>query len=391
MDSLGSPERDPSTFGRELTTFVGRSREIAELTALLDTGIGFVTLWGPAGIGKTRLADRVLWQRRALGEKTHFCDLRDVHEPRGICEALARSLLLRISDTDSLEQLVSETGEGLNAQGPCVVVLDNFEQLVDVAALVLPAWLRGAPKARFVVTSRRILRLTEERLYELGPLPLPESPTETTSDAVLLFAERARNVEPSFDPDQSDPGDLVELVRLLSGRPLALELGAGLMRRRTVREAIDQVGASLLSLRSGRRNRDPRHDSLAAAIQSSWDLLSAAERRAMVQLTVFRSGFTLDAASAVIDCSSLPDAPSAADLVEGLRESSLLRAGGTDRRRWDMYEATREASFRKTHANPVPGPARRAAALGNRPIYSTPLGTRTPRSSAPTSRPHDLA
>ena len=327
---------------RYSTSFIGRTEESAQLRTLLEETKGFVTLWGPAGIGKTRLADQLHREWTDRGEPALFCDLRTARNARDTCETVARALALHVSQTPAPTHLIDEIGVSLRAHGQCLVVLDNFEQLVDDALTPLLEWTQLAPKARFLVTSRRVLRLSGEQVYELGPLDLPDGASGSECSAIRLFVDRALNAEPTLHAEDMDLEDIAELVTLLEGRPLALELGAGLTRRQSVRDAVIQVKQSRLAMRNEDRDCDPRHTTLRAAIQSSWDLLTLAERTTAAQLTVFRESFSLEAAAAVVDLASDSGSSSIAELIEALREASVLRVLGGGHRRWSLYEATQE-------------------------------------------------
>lgn len=297
----------------ESDAFVGRTEELRRVADVLDAP-GIVTLRGPAGVGKTRLAAVAArrWRERR-GAPGWFCDLTSVRSLDGLVFALGRALDVPTREPDAAEKL----GRALAGRGDVLVVLDNFEQLTALAQVV-QAWRTAAPKTRFLVTSRVRLGVPDETVLDLAPLG-PEAARE-------LLVTRAAGRGAGVDDDP----DLPELARRLDGLPLALELAAGRLGVLSVRDVLDRLGSGVL-----RTGADGRHATLQAALDWSWDLLSDAEKRGMAQLSVFSGGWSLEAAEGVVQ-TGLP----AIALLDALVEHSMVRAlpGG----RYDMLVSIRD-------------------------------------------------
>jgi predicted ATPase/DNA-binding winged helix-turn-helix (wHTH) protein len=274
--------------------FVGREAALAELARRVqERGERLITLTGPAGVGKTRLARTFA----ASGGRVWFVDLQAAAEAEDVVREVARGVGAREGAG------VAEIGLHLARAGG-VLVLDNFEQLVAAAAQTVEAWREAAPELVQIVTSRTVLGLRGERVVTVEPLP--------QADAVALFADRA-------DLPADEPG-VAELVAALDGLPLAVELAAARARVLAPRELLDALRERFVVLRSGSAGLEGRHRSLRAALDDSWDLLSAAERQALSELSVFRGALSVDDAAAVIAARGAP-----LDLVQALVDQSMLR------------------------------------------------------------------
>ena len=201
--------------------FVGRERELAELLSLLGSGYRLVTIVGPPGIGKTRVASELL--SCDVIPDSRFLDLRHVTDGLTLAIEVARALGIQTRDDGS--KTVDRVSEALRARGNTLLVLDNAERLSDDAVADVAGWLRRAPRLKVVVTTRRPFRLETEQIFELSPLRVPQDITDRDAPALRLFCERARQVEPGFDEGGCLLSDTVRLVRRLEGIPLALELG----------------------------------------------------------------------------------------------------------------------------------------------------------------------
>ena len=234
----------------------------------------------------------------------------------------------------------SNLTEAIAGRGRCLIVLDNFEQVVQHADATVGRWL-DAPDAAYMVTSRERLNLAGEVVQVVQSLPLDGA-------AIELFVARARGVKPDFTLDDSERRVIAQVVGLLDGLPLAIELAAA-------RIALLSPAQLLLRLRerftllAGRRGPS-RQATLRAAIDWSWHLLNAWEQAALEQCSVFEGGFTLAAAEAVIDLSDWHDVPPVVDAIQALVDKSLLR-------RWvpDAAAATariRRAVLRDVHQHP---------------------------------------
>jgi predicted ATPase len=303
----------------ESSAFVGRHRELAAISRAVIAG-RLSTLAGEAGVGKTRLAHRFARGQRALYEAAGgvwFCDLRGARDAEGMSAALARAM--SIADEAALfgDAAPVAVGRALAARGRALVVLDNLEHLLPGGAEVVLRWLDLAPEARLLVTSRQPLGVAGEHVIEVGPLPLPGE-AGGACDAVDLFVERVRARDAGFAPTADEARSIADLVRRVRGVPLAIELCA-----------------SRFSARERARGRpSPQGDEGARAIAWSFSRLGPRERETLVQCSVFRGGFTLDAAEHVVELPQGMEPRSVAEVVAGLHGKGLLqsmRAEGGER------------------------------------------------------------
>lgn len=304
----------PHNLAPERDRFVGRAAELRLLARRLDDGdTRLVTLMGVGGTGKTRLARR--YARAWLGDwpgGVFFCDLSEARSLDGVHFAVASALAIPLGRGDPTVQI----GHAIAARGRCLLVLDNFEQVVRHAAATVGVWLDRAAQASLLVTSRERLHLPGESVFSLEPLAVG-------SEAVELFEVRARAQRASFELDDAQRAAVLDIARLLDGLPLALELAAARVRVMSpvqIRQRLSQRFALL----AGARGAAARQATLKAAIDWSWDLLNDQERSALAQCSVFDGGFTLEAAEAVVDTG--PEGPlPVMDLVQSLVDKSLLR------------------------------------------------------------------
>ena len=300
------PERD---------AFVGRQVELRRLAEQLEAGTRMLTLLGPGGTGKTRLVRRyaMAW----LGEwpgGVYFCDLSEARSLEGIHFVVALALGVPLSKGDASAQL----GHAIAGRGRCLVILDNFEQVLVHAQATLGNWLDRAPQAHFAVTSRERLRLAGEVVDPIDPLALAD-------DAMTLFGVRARAQQPDFVLDSKSRPAVAEIVRLLDGLPLAIELAAARVRVMSPVQIVERL-KDRFTLLAGARGVAERQATLKAAIDWSWDLLSPWEQAALAQCSVFDGGFTLEAAEAVLALGDWPEAPAVLEAIQSLVDKCLLRA-----------------------------------------------------------------
>ena len=309
-------------------SFVGRESALRDLAGCFDAGTRLVTLLGTAGTGKTRLALQFgRAQLDSAAGSVWFCDLSAARSLDGIVHAVAQGLDLPLGRSDPLVQI----GQALAGRGPCLVILDNFEQVARDADRCVGLWLDQAPQARFLVTSREVLNMAGERTLVLPPL--------AADDAVALFVRRAAELKPGFRPTDTDRPAIQALVKLLDGLPLAIELAAVRIRVMSPPQLLQRMG-DRFRLLAGSGGRQDRQATLRAALDWSWDLLSQAERAALAQLSVFEGGFSLHSAEAVLDLGGVDDKAWCVDLVQALLEKSLLRSAGDDR--FDLLVSVRE-------------------------------------------------
>ncbi|MET9325349.1 BTAD domain-containing putative transcriptional regulator [Tsukamurella sp. NPDC003166] len=321
----------------QVTPLIGRDDEVAELVDLLaDRRI--VTVLGPGGVGKTRIAEAVGAALARAGTAVYYVPLASVRSADGVLPAIARVLGLAEPDlgADGLPRMtIRDLGERLLehlGRRRCLLVLDNCEQVVDACADVVTDLVAGAAGVTVLATSRSPLQLRAEWVH-----PLPELGTEGAgSAAVELFGERARAVR----PDVWLPVEAVaELCRRLDGLPLAIELAAARVRTLGVEEITARLEQRFALLRSADRSAPDRHRTLHAVIEWSWDLLEPDAQLSLRRLCRFPAGFDAEAASATtgLDPLALDDA------LASLANQSLLRVtenGG--RTRYRMLETVRE-------------------------------------------------
>jgi predicted ATPase/class 3 adenylate cyclase/Tfp pilus assembly protein PilF len=324
---LWLPAREiPHTLPAERDGFVGRIAPLRELSERLGRGARLLSVLGMGGTGKTRLATRFAWGWLAeFPGGAWFCDLSQARDVDGIFLALAQGLEIPLDKLDPAGQLERV----IAARGKCLVVLDNFEQVVRHARQTVGRWLDQAPEACFLVTSREVLGIPGEEAVQLAPLPGDEG-TE-------LFVQRARAARPSFVPEGDDRAAIERLVRILDGLPLAIELAAARMRVMSPQALVARIGERFKLLASP-RGRPDRQATLRATFDWSWDLLSEPEKAALAQVSVFAGGFTLEAAERVLEAGSAGGWP--IELVQALVDKSFVRRVGDER--FDLLESVRE-------------------------------------------------
>lgn len=347
LDALEAPEKakEPteSESGDEssqrlplyFTRFFGRAEERARLSALLDEHF-LITLTGPGGVGKTRLAIEAARERKDL-PRVCFVGFADVREGASLAEAMARELQLpRNGSEPVLERLV----EALEKE-PAVLILDNLEHVIAEAAPLVRTLLERVPRLRVLATSRRRLNVAEERAFPVRPLPLPletSSPERLARQAaVQIFVDRAQRVRPDFQLTPRNAADVSALCRRLEGLPLAIELAAAQAATLTPAQLLARLEKRFELLVTRRSQKDARHRSLWATIAWSADSLPPKRRELWTTLSVFRGGFGVEAVAAIAG------EPMALNALTQLREASLIQARESDgpSRFW-MLESLRE-------------------------------------------------
>lgn len=309
----------PSTY----TPFTGREPELLRLTELLaEPATRLVSLVGPGGVGKTRLAVEAMRRRTGASADAYFVPLADISDAAQVPEAIAVSLGLTFRErADPRTQLLDHL-----AGRACWLVLDNLEQLTEATDL-LAEILAAAPDLRLLVTSRHALNLRAERLLRLEGLPYPESAGAVTTDletpAVRMFLHAVEHFEPGRSHQPPEVADISRLCRLVEGLPLAIEIAAALRRSQSCSALADAIEANLSHLASPFHDTPERQRSLEAVLDYSWALLSPAERLAWVGAAVFHGPFTVPAARAIIGTSE--------GVLAALVDKSLLRRAEGER------------------------------------------------------------
>ena len=323
-------------FPAELTTFVGRARAVADVAAHL-TRYRLVTLTGPGGSGKTRVACQVAGQTAGrFADGAWLAELATVTDPAQVIPAVGAAL--GISDLPS-----AGAGDALAralARRQLLLVLDNCEHVIGAAAELCARVLLAADDVRILATSREPLRIAGEARYPVGPLslPPPDDPAAAAEcEAVALFADRARRVDPGFTLDAEAVAAVARLVTRLDGLPLAIELAAARVDVLGVGQLLDRINDRFSLLVGADRLADEHQRSLAAAVRWSYQLLDPAEQRVFRALAVFPGPFTLEAAEAITGAQ-------AGRIVLRLAECSLVlppRTGPDGRPRYAMLETLR--------------------------------------------------
>jgi predicted ATPase/DNA-binding CsgD family transcriptional regulator len=331
------------------TSLVGREREVAGIRQLLDAvDVRLVTLTGPGGIGKTRLALEVARSfQDEYAHGVHFVPLAPVQDADLIPVAIADVLTIRITGEAPVSDIVIATLRDRHT----LMVLDNLEHVVGFAAPWIADLLSRCPRAHILATSRVALRIGGEHLVPVPPLTLPDPNAEMAvelveqSEAVQLFTQRARAIRPAYSLTDANAGTVSEICQRLDGIPLALELAAARINLLAPAALLDRLTHQLGVLNSGGRDLPIRHQTMSNAVAWSHDLLSPAEQGLFRHLSVFVNGFTLDAAEtlAIDDDGNIAHVP-ASELVASLLNHSLIRrAKGEEREsRFTMLEPIRE-------------------------------------------------
>ncbi len=345
---LDSPRANTGHLPAQLTSFVGRDEELNRVGKLLDEA-RLVTLTGPGGTGKTRLA--VEAAARLGGQAPDgawFVPLAPVRDamdvPQAVLAALGVPEATRAADTVWITVLppLDRLAEAV-ASRQLVLVLDNCEHLIAAVAELAGRVLAAAPGVRILATSREPLGVIGETLCPVPALPLPP-PDVTASEAmeygaVRLLTERAGAVRPGFTVDPDTIGPVVRICRALDGNPLAIELAAARLRSLTAAQVAARLDDRFGLLRSGSRTALPQHQTLRAIVDWSWDLLGDDERTVLRRLSVFSGGASPDAAEHI--CALAGDGTQIIDLVAALVDKSLVTAAGETDVRYHLLETVR--------------------------------------------------
>ena len=327
--AVAAPSRDSRPLPAGTTPLLGRERAIDEVAALVERpGVRLVTLTGPGGVGKTRLAVAAAERLRGrFGTGIVFVPLDSVTDPGQVLAVIARAAGADLADASAPVEALAETF----GDGTWLLVLDNLEQVVQVAPDI-GELLARCPGLAIVATSRTVLGLRAEWEYPVPPLPLPTDPGSVSvaeiaaSPAVALFVDRARAVRPDFALTEGNAAAVAEICRRLEGLPLAIELAAARTRLMDPPALLDRLAASLDSLGTGAVDLPERQRTLRATVHWSISLLDDAERSLLEVTAVFTDGWTIPAAAQVAGL----DEDRALELCEALARHSLVAIDNTE-------------------------------------------------------------
>ena len=316
-------ERERATNLPEVSDrFIGREVELASLKQRVHESHRLITLLGSGGTGKTRLATEFARKElKRFSGGAWFCGLSDVLTVDSFCHVVARVFDVPLTHSDPIQQL----GWMLARKGSILLILDNMEQIYEEAHSVISRWLTMAPDLVLLVTSQVAIGHHNEAVIYLDPLAVEDA----QSTAVSLFVARAQQVRPEFNLTESNAADCLALVRQLDGLPLAIELAASRIRLFLPKQLLTRLSEHLGMLRSRGEERPSRHKTLMSAVEWSFQLLSPIEQSCLAQCSVFRGGWSLEAAEEIV---VLPAGSEVwiLDVLEALMDRSLLTRRETE-------------------------------------------------------------
>lgn len=363
----GGPEEIPPTPSPRIpvpyTSTIGRDREVEEVRALLAGDDRLVSLVGPGGIGKSRLAIEIARATEDLfPDGRYFLPLEGVLEPGLLLPTIAYVLGIRDNGEAALEERVARALSGRRV----LLVLDNFEQIIDAAPQLVRLY-DLAPETTMLVTSRAVLRVRGERVYEVRALGLPPAGARPGVERVLhssagaLFVDRARAVKDDFALTDESAAAVADICRRLEGLPLGIELAAAKSRLLTPRQIADRLERSLPMLTAAARDLPDRHRTMRATIDWSVSLLPPEQRALLADLGVFARQFTLEAVETI--GRGRPWEGQEVEAIEALVDASLVKRGELSGRTvLSLLQVVREHSLERLREQGEAGRMRAAHA-----------------------------
>jgi predicted ATPase/DNA-binding CsgD family transcriptional regulator len=336
-----APSRPRHNLPADPTPFIGRAEQLAEIGRLL-TQTRLLTLTGPGGIGKTRLALRAAADALdAFDNGVFFVSLAPIHSAGHIVQTITEAIDFPLStDEEPIAQLLTYL-----RRRQLLLVMDNFEHLLD-GADVVGEILQSAPDVKVLATSRETLNLQGETVLLITGMNFPiwePSDDLLTYDAVQLFLQSVHRVHPGFEPDARDLKYLAHICEMVQGMPLAIELAAAWMAVLSPEEIADEIRKGLDILTTEMRDVPERHRSIRAVFDHSWSLMAQAEREVFMRLSVFRGGFTREAAQQV--------ARASLQSLAGLVNQSFLRHDPSSGR-FEIHELLRQYAQERLEEEP---------------------------------------
>ncbi|MBT3273063.1 MAG: hypothetical protein HN368_07925 [Spirochaetales bacterium] len=349
IETTALPARRLGNLPRQLSSFVGRDEEIVELTSIIYTG-PLLTLTGHGGAGKTRLSIEVASRLAgSFPDGVWFTELAGLTDPELIPRTVAT--VFKIHRGQDIGDLVRSLS-GRQA----LLVLDNCEHLIEACAEFASIILSECPELRLLATSREPLRISGEKVFPVPPLklPIPEVTPHTaieevrSFEAVRLFIDRARSRIHDFDISAENASDVAEICSYLQGSPLAIEMAATRVNMLSPRELRNRIDSHLGFLKAQDRSASARHRDLQAVFDWSYDLLEVEEQELLINLSVFRGGFTLNAAEEI--CGG--ENKQTYDIISSLFEKSLVESlPESPNKRYRLLEPVRQCAAERLDAD----------------------------------------
>ena len=322
---------------------IGREREVGDLTQILtDPQCKLLTIVGPGGIGKTRLAIETASRfQPEFADGVFFISLAPIQAARFIIPVIADSIGFTFQGEGSLDPKLQLLNY-LN-QKEMLLLADNLEHLLGDASVpeFFAELMERAPKVKLLVTSRESLGLQDEWVFEAHGLPIPEN-TDVEGTSVELFLQRARRAHVGFDATTDDYPAILRICKLVNGTPLGIELAAAWVRTLSCEEIAQEIERGLDFLSVSAKDLPARHRSMRAVFDHSWKLLPEEEQNVLLRLSIFQGGFSREAAQQVASA-SLP-------ILSALVTKSLVRRSGSGR--YDLHEVIRQYSFEELANQP---------------------------------------